>query len=97
MLNSKQRSYLKALGSNLDPLFQVGKGGVTEVMAREINKALEARELVKITVLRNSDYDARLALQELAELTGAEPVCAIGSKCILYKRNHKEPKIILPR
>ena len=97
MLNSKQRSYLKALGSNLDPIFQVGKGGVTEVMAREIRKALEARELVKITVLRNSDYDAKLALQELAELTNAEPVCAIGSKCILYKRNHKEPKIILPR
>ena len=97
MLTSKQRSYLKALGSNLDPIFQVGKGGVTEVMASEIRKALEARELVKITVLRNSDYDAKLALQELAELTNAEPVCAIGSKCILYKRNHKEPKIILPR
>lgn len=97
MLTSKQRSYLKGLGSNIEPIFQVGKGGVTDVMASEINKALEARELVKISVLRNSDYDAKLAVQELAEMTGAEPVCAIGSKCILYKRNHKEPKIILPR
>ncbi|MBO5776309.1 MAG: YhbY family RNA-binding protein [Clostridia bacterium] len=97
MLTSKQRSYLKALANGIEPIFQVGKGGITDVMAKEIRLALDARELIKITVLRNSDYDARLAVQELAEATGAEPVCAIGSKCILYKRNRKEPKIILPR
>ena len=97
MLTSKQRSYLKALANGIEPIFQVGKGGITDVMAKEIRLALDARELIKITVLRNYDYDARLAVQELAEATGAEPVCAIGSKCILYKRNRKEPKIILPR
>lgn len=97
MLTSKQRSYLKSLATNIEPIFQVGKGGISDVMAQEISKALEARELIKITVLRNSDYDARLAVAELAEATGAEPVAAIGSKCILYKKNHKEPKIILPR
>ena len=97
MLTSKQRSYLKALANGIEPIFQVGKGGITDVMAKEIRAALDARELIKITVLRNSDYDAKLAVQELAEMTDSEPVCAIGSKCILYKRNRKEPKIILPR
>ena len=97
MFTTKQRSNLRSLAQTIDPIAQIGKGGISDNLIESLSTMLDARELIKITVLRNSDYDAKLAVQELAEMTDSEPVCAIGSKCILYKRNRKEPKIILPR
>ncbi len=97
MLTSKQRSYLRSLANPIEPIFQVGKGGVTEMMVAELRNAIEARELIKITILRNSDLDAKDVVAELAEKLNAEPVAAIGYKAILYKPNRKTPKIILPQ
>ena len=59
MLNSKQRAKLKSIASAENAIFQIGKGGVGEAAVKSIYDALEARELVKISVLDNSDTDPR--------------------------------------
>ncbi len=74
----------------IEPIFQVGKGGISENMVSDISKALEARELIKITVLKNNDDTPMSILQELAEKLKAEPVCAIGNKIVLYKRSSRK-------
>lgn len=93
MLTSKQRSYLRSLANTIDPIFQVGKGGIGDNLIKQFNDALEARELVKATVLRNSDADARSISEEIAEQTGAEVVQVIGSKFVLYKESKKHKEI----
>lgn len=85
MLTSKQRAVLKSIASRTDAIFQIGKGGVGEAMVKSISDALEARELIKISVLENSAETARGAGEEIAELTGSEVVAVIGRKIILYK------------
>lgn len=97
MLTSKQRSYLRSLGNKLDPIFQIGKDGVYKENISEIAKALEARELIKISVLKNSLVDAREACDEICEALKADPVQVIGSKFIIYKEANEKPKIKLPK
>lgn len=87
MITSKQRSVLKAHANKIEPIFQLGKGGITENFIRQIDEALEARELIKLTVLRNASFTAKDAMNKLAEAVGAEPVTALGSKIILYRRS----------
>lgn len=94
MLTGKQRSYLRSLANTIQPIFQVGKGGVTENVIKQFDDALEARELVKATVLKNSLSDTREICEEIAKHTGAEIVQVIGSKFVLY-RQPKEDKIIM--
>lgn len=96
MLTSKQRSALKALAQNEETIFQVGKGGINENMTAQMSNALTARELIKVKVLDNSMLTAAEAAAEIAEATRSEVVQVIGSKFVLYKRNNKEPKIVLP-
>lgn len=93
MLTSKQRAYLRGIASNYETIFQIGKGGVTELMCRDIGEALRKRELIKLRVLENSGYTAREAADEIAEATQSEVVQVIGSKFVLFKRNPKEPVI----
>lgn len=95
MLTSKQRSYLRSLANTVEPIFQVGKGGIGENLIRQFNDALEARELVKATVLKNADEDAREICEEIAEQTGAEVVQVIGSKFVLYRESVKHKEIEL--
>lgn len=95
MLTSKQRSYLRSLANTMEPIFQVGKGGVGENLIKQFNDALEARELVKATVLRSVDLSAREISKEIAEQTKAEVVQVIGSKFVLYKESKKHKEIIL--
>ena len=93
MITSKQRAYLRSLSANLDTIFQIGKGGITEEICRQIANALEARELIKGRVLDNNlEYDARLAAEELAKATRSEVVQVIGSKFVLYRETHSKPK-----
>ena len=93
MLTSKQRAYLRGIASTYDTIFQIGKGGVTEVLCKEIGDALRRRELIKLRVLDNSGYTAREAADEIAEATGADVVQVIGTKFVLFRRNPKEPVI----
>ena len=95
MLTSKQRAYLRSLANGIDTIFQIGKGGVTEEICRQLDAALEARELVKARVLPNSDYSPKEAANEIAEAIGADVVGVIGSKFILYKESKENKKIEL--
>ncbi len=94
MLTSKQRATLRAMANPIDTIFQVGKGGVNEQMCKSISDALEARELIKLKVLDNSDYTAKEAANEIAEAVGADVVSVVGKKFVLYKES-KENKTIL--
>ena len=95
MLNSKQRAYLRGIAMNLDPIFQIGKGGIGEESATQISNALEARELIKVRVLDNSGYTAKEAANEIAEAIGCEVVSCVGSKFVLYKESEKKKRIEL--
>ena len=95
MLTSKQRAYLRSMANGIDTIFQIGKGGVTDEICRQLDAALEARELIKVRVLQNSDYSAKEAANEIADAIGADVVSVIGSKFVLYKESKENKKIEL--
>lgn len=95
MLTSKQRASLRAMANPIDAIFQVGKGGVNDQMCKSIADALEARELIKLKVLDNSDYTAREAAEEIAEAVGADVVSVVGKKFVLYKESVENKTIII--
>ena len=97
-MTSKQRSYLKGLAMTMDPIFQIGKASVTPELTAAIAEALEARELIKITVLKNCLDDGRSIAEVLAERTRSEVVQVIGKKIVLYKpaKDEAKRKIVLP-
>lgn len=92
MLTSKQRAYLRGRANDYDTIFQVGKGGINENMLEQIDNALEARELIKLRTLENSDFFAREAADTIAEALGADVVSVVGSKFILYRESKKNKK-----
>lgn len=94
-ITSKQRAQLRAMATEIDTIFQVGKGGINDALIESVSNALRARELIKGKVLENCEYSPREALAELASACRAEEVQTIGTKIVLYKRNEKEPKIVL--
>ncbi len=96
MITSKQRAYLRGLANDMPCIFQVGKGGITEEMARQVSNALEARELMKVKCLDNCEYSAREAGQILAEMTGADVVSTVGNRFVLYKASVNKKRIELP-
>ena len=98
-MTSKQRSYLKSLAVNLDTIFQIGKGGITDELCNQLLNALNARELIKIKALENSPISARDAGEEIASKIGCEVVQVIGTKIVLFKvsDNEKNRKIDLKR
>ena len=97
-MTSKQRAYLKGLAMTMDPVFQIGKASVTPENTAAIDEALEARELIKITVLKNCLDDGRAIAEVLAERTRSEVVQVIGKKIVLYcpAKKKEKRKIILP-
>lgn len=97
-MTSKQRAYLKGLAMNIDPIFNIGKGSLTPEVTEAVREAIDARELIKVAVLKNCDDDPRGIADVLAERTGAQPVQVIGKKIVLYKeaRDPKKRKIKLP-
>ena len=97
MITSKQRAYLRGLGQSCPAIMQIGKGGITENLIKTVSDALEARELVKLTVLENSGENPREALDKLCEVLGAEGVSAIGRKIVLYRESKDKKTIELPR
>ena len=97
MLTGKQRSYLKSLAHNLDPIFQIGKGGINENFIKQIDGALETRELIKINILQNSLEEPVEAARYLCDNLDAEFVQAIGNKFVIYRESKDKKKIELPR
>ncbi|WP_027632448.1 ribosome assembly RNA-binding protein YhbY [Clostridium hydrogeniformans] len=97
MITSKQRAYLRSLAHKIDPIFQVGKNGIEDAFLKQVDDALEARELIKLAVLNNSGYEAREASDFLCEELRCEGVQAIGNKFVIYRMSKKNPKIELPK
>jgi RNA-binding protein len=97
MLTGKQKRHLRGLGSTEDPVLQIGKGGISDNSVAQAQEALEARELIKVKVLRNAVEEVSEAAEALAEATNAELVQVIGRNFLLYKRSEKKPKIELPQ
>ena len=95
MLTSKERAYLRKLANPLDTIYQVGKGGLSEEMLKGISDALEARELIKLRVLDNCDYNAKEAATEIADEVGADVVSVVGSRFVLYRESENNKKIFL--
>ena len=96
-MTSKQRAYLKSLASTLPAIFQIGKSGISENLIIQLNDALEARELIKITVLETAPESVKDLGIEIAEKTNSSLVQTIGSKIVLYRTKKKNAKIILPK
>ncbi len=90
MLTTQERTKLKSLAQNIDAIFQIGKNGITENLINDLSVALDSRELIKITVLRNADFNAKQVIEELAEMLNAQPVQAIGNKIVLYKKSQRK-------
>lgn len=97
MLTGKQKRHLRALAHNLDPIFQVGKGGVNENLIKQIEDALEARELIKIQMLNNCMEEKDEVAQTLASGAKAHLVQVIGNVIILYKESREKKRIELPK
>lgn len=98
MITTKQRAELRGLANNLEDLFQIGKGGISDTVIAQVEEALVARELIKIKVLlETSPVTPREAAVELAEKTNSDIVQVIGGKIVLFRRNPKKPIIILKK
>ena len=97
-MTSKQRAYLKSLAMKMDSIFQIGKGSMSPSLTSAILEALEARELIKISVLQNCADDPKELAQMVAERTRSEVVQVIGKKIVLYKEGKDDKKKIqLPK
>ena len=94
-MTGKQRAALRAMANELQPIIFIGKEGITEQLINDANNALEARELVKGTVLKSNDLDARDVVQILCDELNAEPIQTIGRRFVIYRRSKEHPKIEL--
>lgn len=97
MLTGKQRSYLKGLAHNLDPIFHLGKSGFSDNFISQVDEALETRELIKINILQNCDLDAKESAINLCEELACEFVQSIGNRFVVYRESEKNKKIQLPK
>ena len=96
MLTGKQKRLLRSKAHHLNPIFQVGKGGVNENMIKQISEALEVRELIKISVLQNCEEDRDDVATVISKGAGAELVQIIGNTIVLYKESIENKQIVLP-
>ena len=96
-MTSKQRAYLKGLAMTMDPIINVGKSSVTPELITSVDEAIEKRELIKISVLKNCLDDPKIIAQTIAERTKSQVVQVIGKKIVLYKEGKDEKKIVLYR
>lgn len=97
MLNSKQRAFLMSKASNITPIFQIGKASLTPEIISAVDAALEKRELIKISVLKNCFDDPRAMAETIAERTHSQVVQVIGKKIVLFRVSKKKPTIELPK
>ncbi|PSL45056.1 RNA-binding protein [Salsuginibacillus halophilus] len=96
MLTKKDKQFLRKQAHQVKPLFQIGKAGITPNFIQQIREALEARELIKISLLQNTLEDKHEAARLVAERTNAEIVQVIGQTIVLFRRSETKPKIELP-
>ncbi|MFA1820479.1 ribosome assembly RNA-binding protein YhbY [Virgibacillus oceani] len=96
MLTGKQKRFLRKKAHHEKPIFQVGKDGVNDNMLKQINEALELRELIKVSILQNNMDDKDDVVNEVANGTDSEIVQVIGNNFVLYKESAENKQIQLP-
>lgn len=98
-LTSKERAYLRSLANTMDPIFQYGKEGMSENFIKQIDDAIEVRELIKISVLENADADVKELASEICEKAHCQSVQIIGRRIVFYRqaRDKDKRKIVLPK
>lgn len=96
MLNSRQRAQLRGMANQMETIFQIGKMGVVENSIKQVDEALEARELIKLRILETCPVSVRDAAEEIAQKTGADVVQVIGTRFILYResKDNKQIKLV---
>ena len=95
-MTSKERAYLRGLANTIDAIFQIGKGGISDVLLEQLDKALEARELIKVSVLETAPGNAKELAEEIARGTNSIVVQTVGNKITLFRQRKKNSKIELP-
>lgn len=90
MITTKQRALLRALGNALEPVMQVGKEGLSENSYKAIDGLLDARELIKINILKTCELSPKEVMEEVCKKMNAEPVQVIGYKIVLYRKSTKK-------
>lgn len=96
-MTTRQRAALRAMANTMDPVLHIGKEGINENLIKQAWDALEARELIKVSVQRNAPFEAREACAELCERVHAQPVQVIGSKFVIYRKAREDSKIDLDK
>lgn len=97
MITSKQRAYLRSLAMECPTIMQIGKSGITENLLKTVYDALEARELIKLSVLETCELTPREACDQLCEILEAEGVSVVGRKIVLYRESETKKTIELPK
>jgi RNA-binding protein len=95
-LTSAQKKFLKGLGHSLNPVIHIGKEGITERLITSISKALSDHELIKVSLLDNSDLERDDVAEQVSNSTSSELIQILGKKILFYKPNPKKKRIILP-
>ena len=94
-MSTRQRAKLRSMGTILEPIVHIGKEGINDNLCKQAWDALEARELIKVTVQKNAPLDAREACAELCQRVHAEPVQVIGNRFVIYRQAREDSKIRL--
>lgn len=97
MITTKQRAQLRSMSNQMDTIFQIGKGGISDETLRQVSAALEARELIKLRTLETAPVTSREAAVEIAETLGAEIVSVVGSRFVLYRESENRKRIFLDK
>lgn len=95
-MTSKQRAYLRGQANKIEPIFQIGKSGISNNLIEQLSDALEARELIKISVLETAPEDTKSLAEEIAEKTNSILIQTIGNKITLFRQKEKDSRYQLP-
>ena len=92
MITTKQRAYLRGLANKEDAIIQIGKNGIGDNLLKTVSDALEARELVKLTIMETVEESPKELMALLTEALGCEAVQVIGRKLVLYRESKENKK-----
>ena len=95
-MTSKQRAYLRSLANSVTAILQIGKNGINDNLIKQVDDALEARELIKVSVLETAPEEKRILAEDLASSTNSILVQMVGNKITLYRARKKNSKIVIP-
>ena len=95
-MTSKQRAYLRSLANSVTAILQIGKNGINDNLIKQVDDALEARELIKVSVLETAPEEKRILAEDLASSTNSILVQIVGNKITLYRERKKNSKIVIP-